>query len=529
MDGDTGIMDLLQQFGLGQIDPAALQGGQPQTPPQQQQGNVPLPPQKPYFLGGQTGSQSQPGIDPALQAQALTGAPSIGGTASNGVPLPSSGGAAPGRDVSLDPLLAAAGEAGGAPFGGGPQPGQGGPPAPPPMPPTQTNPMMTAAAQTGGMPSYGGPPQQPGVGQPANVPLPPPRPPTAPQPPQPGQQAAGVPLPPPRPPQAPQAGAQLPPNAQPTGGTPPMNMNMTTNQMVTKAPPMSNGVPLPPSVQQQWQPPVDPSKQRSELGLTRENAARLGAGLSSVGQNWNKPGLAAFAGSAGAAIQGGEKAGDAASKDDRAAQAQHFNQMSTSFRDMLAAQQQNNMQAYREAQAKYLTARATAIQQNGGTSNAYQNTPAGKINMAETRIGQFDSQRRKSIDAAVRSGQMDKNAAQAEYQKLDQQTEQFRQRMYQGMGIDPKQADAVKSQGISQQNPIDTKGMNEQQFHSLVPMGAWFKNPDGRVMQRTKAPPGAEGEKKPEGEQGQQPEKTSSSEGNLDDYAAMNDQGAGAT
>src|SRR5580704_2362535 len=37
-------------------------------------------------------------------------------------------------------------------------------------------------------------------------------------------------------------------------------------------------------------------------------ASALGAGLASVGHNWNKPGGAAFAASAGAAMQGADKA-----------------------------------------------------------------------------------------------------------------------------------------------------------------------------------------------------------------------------
>src|SRR5215813_13610830 len=36
----------------------------------------------------------------------------------------------------------------------------------------------------------------------------------------------------------------------------------------------------------------------------------LGAGLRSAGQNWNKPGLAAFAAGAGAAMGGGDEADD---------------------------------------------------------------------------------------------------------------------------------------------------------------------------------------------------------------------------
>jgi hypothetical protein len=47
------------------------------------------------------------------------------------------------------------------------------------------------------------------------------------------------------------------------------------------------------------------------LGLNADQAGRimsgLGGGLSSAGQNWNKPAMAAFAGGAGAAIQGGQQ------------------------------------------------------------------------------------------------------------------------------------------------------------------------------------------------------------------------------
>src|SRR5258708_32350794 len=69
---------------------------------------------------------------------------------------------------------------------------------------------------------------------------------------------------------------------------------------------MASGPPPPPPGQQTWLGRtlgVDP-RQAGALG--REMMGGLGAGLKSVGQNWNKPGLAAAAGSAGSAIGGAE-------------------------------------------------------------------------------------------------------------------------------------------------------------------------------------------------------------------------------
>lgn len=85
---------------------------------------------------------------------------------------------------------------------------------------------------------------------------------------------------------------------------------------VPVAPPSSPGAPMPIS------PPAQPGggtgiNLQQILGLLRPQQqsgfsvpnfmASLGAGLSSAGQNWNKPAAAAFASGAGAAIQGGQQ------------------------------------------------------------------------------------------------------------------------------------------------------------------------------------------------------------------------------
>ena len=78
------------------------------------------------------------------------------------------------------------------------------------------------------------------------------------------------------------------------------------------APPLALGPPAPAAGGG-----IDPSQilgmlrpQQPQGGVLNPNSqfmAALGAGLSSAGQNWNKPALAAFASGAGAALQGGQQ------------------------------------------------------------------------------------------------------------------------------------------------------------------------------------------------------------------------------
>jgi hypothetical protein len=90
---------------------------------------------------------------------------------------------------------------------------------------------------------------------------------------------------------------------------------------VPLAPPAGMTPPTPPGQGAAWgnMPPIIGNAlggalapQANAAGLFGPNTGRfmsaLGAGLSSAGQNWNKPAAAAFASGAGAAIQGGDKA-----------------------------------------------------------------------------------------------------------------------------------------------------------------------------------------------------------------------------
>lgn len=441
------IQDLLQQFlpdvlgnqqqGVGQPAP-----GVPMPPPRPPQATqpqqVPLPPPKPPQIQGQTGAQV-------------------------------------GQEVPIDPALLAAGQGGGMPsFQGGPMP------QPPPPPPPQ-----------------------------AGVPLPPPRPPSAPQ-------MAPVPLPPPRPnngmpgpsnglppnggldprmdrpgmhfgpypapaPLGPQAG--LPPNAQPTAGAggpaappgPPLSL----------APPQG-GPPAPPPFAQQRGP--GPYPETLPIDKTRQAMAGIGQGLANI----QGPGrFASFARGFGQSTVGAEKNQQEQTKENQSAQGQHFNQLSTSFKDMMAAQQTNNMQAYRDAQAKYLSARADALTSGaGGGSKAWQNTPYGRVLQIEKQVNSEKERATKVLQEQWKQNGTPQDQQNAQLQALDQKYEARRGQLYKATGVDPQQADKIKSMGTSKDNPFDARTMSADQFHSQVPEGAFFINKDGKVYQRNAPPPG---------------------------------------
>ena len=75
--------------------------------------------------------------------------------------------------------------------------------------------------------------------------------------------------------------------------------------------------------------------------------ASLGAGLSSAGQNWNKPAAAAFAGGAGAALQGGQQF-----------QQQQQDARIKALHTAIAAWKVGDLAAYRQALVDFRTASA---------------------------------------------------------------------------------------------------------------------------------------------------------------------------
>lgn len=241
------------------------------------------------------------------------------------------------------------------------------------------------------------------------------------------------------------------------------------------------------------------------LGLTspesrRNVMASLGHGLQAVGGI--RPGTskgAAFGAGAGGAITGGISDQDKQIAQKRQAQNDLFTQSSTAFKDMLAADAAGDTSTYKAAQGAYLKARAAALMTGGGGkgSNAWQATPEGRVVTAEQRVAAFEGPRRKSIDAQVRSGVITQDDGKKAYEQLDKETEAYRQRIYQSLKLDKKEVENVKTLG-TQSNPYDAKSMSEEDFNLQVPMGGYFKDQSGKLHQRTKPPPGAENQFKPD-------------------------------
>lgn len=222
----------------------------------------------------------------------------------------------------------------------------------------------------------------------------------------------------------------------------------------------------------------------TSLGLTptgiKTTMAGIGNGLAAVGNmRPGTPAAQAFAAGAGNALKGRD-----------AEENQTFAQSSTAFRDMMLAKQQNDTEGYRQAQAKYLMARATSIANGTGPNGSgVMNSPEQK----SLRIENYVNQQQRSMQSMLQK-QWSMNNASPEKQaddlaNMQKELQAYRNRLYKTAGIDPKEADDLVNRGTDKKNPFDTKGMTLDHFNQSVPMGAWFKDQNGVVRQRT-VPPG---------------------------------------
>lgn len=233
----------------------------------------------------------------------------------------------------------------------------------------------------------------------------------------------------------------------------------------------------------------------SDPRRTAQMAGSLGAGLKSVGQNWNKPGLAAFAGSAGAAIEGGTGGDERQTKDEREAKQEALRNQQ--FRET----QIHNDQQYQTAQ------RRLDIAQQVGTvrsrADAWRNSDLGRLNMADQEIGhRIESYRKEFGEDLKDPSPKNRKAAQ---QKQDEYEAKTRADVYKRYGVDPNKIDNLKKLGTSYKTPFEPK--SEDEFHALVKPprpdpnnpgqmlpGDYYKNPrNGRIYRRdAEAPPPAD-------------------------------------
>lgn len=322
---------------------------------------------------------------------------------------------------------------------------------------------------------------------------------------------------------APNANMAQPPAAP--GGTPPISRVSVPMPRPAGAPPAgglnmaSAGAPLPPpqAMSAGNAPPAMADGIAGAFGLNpnsvRAALAGVGRGLSAVGaQRPGASGAQSFAAGAGGGLTGvdmaqtqqqqmgrqaqndaftqGRETRNDAFNQKRQTQNDLFNQQSGFFKDVLSAHAQDDKEQYQQAQIQVLVARAKSVAAGRG-SNAWQNTPEGRVATAEIRVAAFDSARRKSIDAGVRNQTILPEDAKAKYDELDKATEQYRKGIYKYMNIAPADAENVKTLG-TKKNPFPAATMNEDEFNTRVPMGGFFKDENGDVRQRVKPPPGSD-------------------------------------
>jgi hypothetical protein len=199
----------------------------------------------------------------------------------------------------------------------------------------------------------------------------------------------------------------------------------------------------------------------------------LGAGLKSVGQNWNKPGLAAFAGSAGAGIEGGKTAADKTTE-----------QQSKFLTQQQAANTSASTIGLNTAKAKEALANATDKMAGGKASvmNSQQQLylrAMGLVNNdPEVKLA------KSTYESALKeTGDPESQQAKAA-QKAHSDLVQAKIKAHLGaLGLDPAMAERLgKMPGSTQDNPVPKDGLSQQKFDQL-PVGAYFVNPkDGRVL-----------------------------------------------
>lgn len=332
-------------------------------------------------------------------------------------------------------------------------------PMPQPQPPGQMN--FSSAPRD--YPPVGGPEAPPGDYPPVGGP--------------PGMAPPGMPMPPPRP--------HVP--GDPNG----MNATETFDRKFTPGLPPAADPRTMPQTQSQGGGLMaalglgDPATMRSAL-------AGVGKGLSAVGSMPSGASRGrAFAAGAGGALQG-----------QSAQQNQEFNNLSTAFKDVMLSRKDaregellGGTLEQRQAQAKYFLARAQAMMTGGGQT---LNTPERKMAYIETYGLKMHDRLSKDAVALQAS-----NGTPIDQKAIDKKVKDKVDELYEQFGIDPKQAQRIRTQGTASNNPIPY--MEPDKFLKSVPKGGWYdsglkfdkdgkatlRNPDGTTRSVGGGKPGA--------------------------------------
>jgi hypothetical protein len=262
----------------------------------------------------------------------------------------------------------------------------------------------------------------------------------------------GNPMPSPVIPPSPQA--NIPPNAAPTNG---VQQGVGAIPQSPSPPIMGTG---------SAGPNANPGVGRGFLGQAfgmsssdeKNTLGSLGAGLKSVGDNWNKPGLAAFAGSAGSAIEGGTTA-----EKDR------INEMLK----LIAVKQKagDDSAATSIAQVRLQTAQLhlQALKDNNGKTGAW-NKPPQQLYQDAMRLAQNDptiKASEKALEQTIKDGKpADIAKAQADHSAL---VSAVQDKHLTSMGLNPQSKAAMEAiPGLTAKGAIPQAAFDGKPFDQVV-------------------------------------------------------------
>lgn len=205
----------------------------------------------------------------------------------------------------------------------------------------------------------------------------------------------------------------------------------------------------------------------------------LAAGLKAVPANTHAPGLAAFAGTAGAALEGADNKAKAQKKE-----------AADYLKASIDARKAGDEAGYKQNYLLYLKAKQQADTDKAASkdaSTANKNDTPTQLYLSAQRLVQPDRNAlNKQIEQMRKEGADPATIAQAQAQGEAAIAAKLNDH-YATLGIHPQQAQALgKQPGNSQENPIDAGklGITKDNIGQKLQPGQYYTNPaDGKVYQ----------------------------------------------
>jgi hypothetical protein len=226
----------------------------------------------------------------------------------------------------------------------------------------------------------------------------------------------------------------------------------------------------------------------------------LGEGLKSVGQNWNKPKFAAMAGSAGSAIEGGNKAEDTFFKKSREAAEDVMKAYALEDRAKLNA----SLIKFQEVTGE---AKAAALRDHGTIASRaadWRNSDNGKLSMADNIAQKQSETLRKSMEGRLDPNKNPDPVSRAAAEKeFHEKEKELYAKAYERYKWKPEDVEKIRKRGqpvYGSDGKIDIKATMEQAHTpknrrewNLIPEGQFYRDPnDGKLYRHPGAPPPAD-------------------------------------